>query len=110
MGGWKLAEASECANEQGSFWPYHDGLFDHPSSYDSTSDFLWLAGRLDLNSDQFRECLETGRYRDEVNADYKAGRRKGVRGVPTFFINDVRLVGAQSFSTFREIIDRELGK
>jgi len=38
------------------------------------------------------------------------GQKSGVSGVPTFFINGEKLVGAQPFSAFQQVIDLQLGK
>ncbi len=34
----------------------------------------------------------------------------GVRGTPTFFINEQKIVGSKPFKTFKKIIDKELKK
>ena len=110
VGGQQAAEASECAHEQDSFWEYHNGIFIDPRSYTGLDEFVGLAEELGLDSDQFRQCLESGKYSSEVAKDYSDGAAYGVRGTPTFFVNGERLVGAQSFSQFKAIIDAELKK
>ena len=40
----------------------------------------------------------------------KDGQALGVSGTPTFFVNGQKLVGAQPFSAFKQIIDAELAK
>ena len=44
----------------------------------------------------------------EVQADFEDGAKLGVNGTPAFFVNGILLSGAQPFSAFKEIIDREL--
>ena len=44
----------------------------------------------------------------EVNKDMEDGAKAGVSGTPAFFINGIMLSGAQPFSEFKAIIDREL--
>ena len=41
-------------------------------------------------------------------SDY--GRQISVSGTPTFFINGLKIVGAQPYSVFKQIIDEELKK
>ena len=105
----EAAEASECADEQGAYWEYHDKLFTNQTAL-ASSDLLTYASELELDVDAFTECLETGRFRDEVLDDMNEGRSYGVTGTPTFFINGVRLVGAQPLEAFQSIIDEELAK
>ncbi|HEC22590.1 MAG TPA: hypothetical protein ENI95_06705 [Chloroflexi bacterium] len=100
--------AAECADEQGAFWEYHDAIFEDPRSLNSVDDYVELAARFDLDTDEFRTCLEEERYREELINDFNDARAYGVTGTPTFFINGVRLVGAQPLAAFQAIIDEEL--
>jgi len=63
---------------------------------------------LGLDIAQFSECLDSGRYAEEVKKDYQDGAAYGVEGTPTFFINGYKLVGAQPFEVFQQIIEAEL--
>ena len=108
VGGDQAAEAAECADEQNGFWPYHDALFEDVSAYNTVDDYVSLADQLGLDTSQFEQCLETNKYRDEIVNDYNDGTAYGVTGTPTFFINGVRLVGAQPLSAFQSVIDQEL--
>lgn len=108
MGGEAAAVASECADEQGEYWAYHDALFEDPQAYNSTEDFVTLAGELGLDTDNFATCMESDAIREEIVNDYNEGRAYGVNGTPTFFINGVRLVGAQPLPAFQAIIEQEL--
>jgi protein-disulfide isomerase len=67
-----------------------------------------LAGDLGLDTAAFRECLSSGRYRANLEEDIAEGQRLGVGGTPTFFINGRKLVGAQPFERFKQIIEEEL--
>jgi protein-disulfide isomerase len=109
LGGDRPAEAAQCASDQGAFWAFHDALWENIRRYTSTDDFVTLAESLDLNSEDLRECIESGKYREEWNADYQDARALGVSAVPTFFINGTRFVGAQPFENFKQVIDAELG-
>lgn len=108
VGGGAAAEASECADEQGGFWEYHDELFANIDLYNSDDDFVALAESFGLDGGAFRECLESDIMQDEVIADAEDARSYGVSGTPTFFINGVRLVGAQPIESFNAIIEEEL--
>jgi protein-disulfide isomerase len=101
------AEAADCANEQGAFWDYHDKLFGMELGLNSEA-YQQYAEDLNLDMDAFNECVETRKYREEVQADYTFASNLGVRSTPTFFINGIALVGAQPFEVFQQVIDKEL--
>lgn len=46
-----------------------------------------MAARLGLDSDAFGQCLSSGKYAAQVEADYAETGRVGVTGTPTFVIN-----------------------
>ncbi len=99
------AEAGECAQEQGRFFDYHDKLYQN--QFDLSQDALKrYAQELGLDTDLFNTCLESHRYRDEVEQDRLAGVEAGVRGTPTFFFNGVRVEGAIPQDVFSSLIRR----
>jgi protein-disulfide isomerase len=103
----KVAEAAECAFDQGRFWQYHDRLFENSSGLDNES-LKHYARALGLDSSRFDLCLDSGEKSRIVARDLKDGRRYGVRGTPTFFINGRILIGAQPFPVLQEYIERAL--
>lgn len=112
----KAAEASECANEQNKFWEYNNLLFKNQTTWspqaisDAASSFTNYAAELGLNTDQFRSCLDTDKYKENVQKDAADGDIAGVDGTPTLFINGWRLVGAQPFAKIQALIEQELKK
>lgn len=111
----KAAEASECANEQGNFWGYHDALFTNQADWESLSadealaKFAEYANGLGLNGSQFSECVSSGKFTDQVNKDTSDGEKAGVDGTPATFINGVKLSGAVPFAQFKAEIEKALG-
>jgi len=103
----KAAEAAKCANEQGKFWEYHDMLFNNPNALDISS-LMQYAKELTLNVTTFNECLNSGRMAPKVQKDLNDGLNYSISGTPTFFINGIELEGAQPYSVFEQLIDREL--
>ncbi len=101
------AEAAQCANVQGKFWEYHDKLFENQRAL-QTESLKQYAVDLGLDADDFGECLDSGRFRDDVIQDQREGSTYGVRGTPAFFINGRFLSGNQPFDAFAKIIDEEL--
>jgi protein-disulfide isomerase len=97
-------EASRCASEQGKFWEYHDILFENQDEYGERA-FQMFAEQLGLEPDSFTACLQSGKYKALVQADFDEGIRLGATGTPAFFINGIFLNGARPQNEFEEIID-----
>ncbi|MGY5151740.1 MAG: DsbA family protein [Candidatus Nitrosopumilus sp. bin_6a] len=115
------ALASECANEQGKFWEYHDMLFETQNSWkQSKYDLLILtlkqfAKELNLNQEKFDSCLDSSKYAEEINQDIADGEKYLVLGTPTFFVGNEEMgyssiFGGQTFSDFRIVIDEKLNQ
>ncbi|EKD42674.1 MAG: DsbA oxidoreductase [uncultured bacterium] len=103
----KAAEAANCANDQGKYWPYNANLFEHQSELgvDKLKEYAKTQG---LNTKKFDECLDSGKYTAEIEKDINEGAAAGVTGTPAYFINGVFISGAQPFENFKSIIDEEL--
>lgn len=87
-----LAEAAECARQQGAFDRMSSALFERaPRSRAALSE---LAEELELDTASFRSCLDHGRTRDQIRKDIELAHRLGVRQTPTFYLNGRRLEGA----------------
>ena len=109
----KASEASQCANDQGKFWEYHEILYTKGQGDGSGLDDVSLkqyAVDLKLETGIFNNCLDSGKHKDEVQKDMADGAAAGVSGTPSFFINGRQLVGAQPYVAFQQLIDAELAK
>jgi protein-disulfide isomerase len=108
------AEATHCAADQNKFWQYHDYLFSNQGQEGSgwaTQDHQkQFAKTLGLNTTQFNQCLDSGKYKQEVLDETAAGRSYGVSGTPTVFVNGAIIVGAQPLTAFEQAIDAALKK
>lgn len=98
------AQASECANDQGQFWQYHDKLFANQSNL-AESDLKAYAVELKLNTDSFNACLDSKAKRDVVRADMAEGNKRNLKGTPSFFINGAPLA---DWSKLKEAIQSKL--
>lgn len=105
----KAAEVAECAGEQGKFWEMHNMIFDNQEAI-GVADLKQNGKSLGLDIAALNDCLDSGKYADEVRRDMNDGSAAGVSGTPTFFINGEKLVGAQPFSVFEQIIERKLSE
>lgn len=111
--------ASECADEQGMFWQYHDILFEKQSEWnklgagDIVDRVIEYAGALSLDTSAFASCLNDPAINAEIDADLEHGRQYGTTGTPAFFIgNDESgydlVSGAKPFEAFVDAIDGKL--
>jgi len=103
------AQAAQCAADQGKFWEMHAALFANQQKL-TQPDLIATAGTLGVDAEKFKTCLESGKFKDEVQKDLDDGQKYGVTGTPTFFINGIPLVGAQGPEAFADIIDSELDR
>jgi Na+/H+ antiporter NhaA len=87
------AEAAEAASDQGTFWEFHDLVFQHQDALEP-EDLIRYAEQLGLDVERFendlREHVGAGRVADDVDS----ADLSGVSGTPTFFINGRRHYGA----------------
>lgn len=107
-----IGAAAYCAGEQGQYWQYHDLLFVEQKNLtvvvELETALKKLATTIGLNSDIFNQCLTDNKTVSEVNKNFALGKKAGVMGTPTFFINGQKLVGANPYMAFEKIIEAKL--
>lgn len=108
------ANAARCANEQNRFWDFHNYLYTNQGQENSGTfskdNLKKFAATLGLNTQQFNDCVDSGKYAKDVQTDLSDGQKAGVNGTPTVFINGVPVVGAQPYTAFKSAIDAALAK
>lgn len=110
------AEASGCAGEQGKFWEMHDKIYaEQDRQGEGTipfgiSELKRWAGELGLKTVQFNSCLDSGKFREEVQKDLLDGTNAGVTGTPNFFVNGKIIRGTGSYEMFARVIEEELAQ
>ena len=78
--------ASVCAGEQDKFFDFIEISFANQESFSTISPES-LAEKINLNIDEFNQCLKEDLALRVVNQDIHEGNRLNVNGTPTFFIN-----------------------
>jgi len=114
----KAAHASYCADDQGKYWEYHTILY---TFQDGPPDSGWadrdrlsaFAFSLDMNMDEFNECMDSSKYKQRVKANYNDAVKNGVTQTPTFILissdgKTKKLGGAQPYSVFAATIESML--
>ena len=112
------AQASYCAEDQGKYWEYHTMLY---TFQDGPPDSGWanldrlnsFAFSLDMNIDEFNECMDSSKYKKRVKANYDEAVKNNARSTPTFIIISQdgmteKFSGAQPYSVFAATIEAML--
>lgn len=110
------AQAARCAGDQGKYWQMHDKIFSEQEKqgqgtiqYDGQSIGRW-AGEIGLNLSDFNQCFSSNKYTERIDQDSRYGTSLATGGTPTFFINGIRMVGAQPLGNFLAVIEEQLNK
>jgi len=107
------ALASECALRQGNdhFWTIYNGLFAQQKDItpeNLTDKAVAMAEGTGIDAAALRKCIEGKEALDAVKADVDEAAAIGVTSTPTFIVNGKRVNGAQTFETFKALIDQQL--
>lgn len=108
------ALAARCAGLQNPafFWGMYDWLFANQKEWaglaDAPSRFREQVRSLGADIGLYDACISSPDTNAAVVNDVKAGNKLGVRGTPSFFINDWSMVGAYPFSEFQKVIGKAL--
>jgi Na+:H+ antiporter, NhaA family len=103
-----IAHAAEAAARQGRFWDMHDRLYGQEPPI-SDEQALEIAAALGLDMERFQRDRDSNETRLRVDEDLAEGRRNGVTGTPTIFIDGIRYDGAWDFYSMLEALERPVG-
>jgi protein-disulfide isomerase len=112
------AIAATCAKDQGgdaAYWKLHDTMFEKTTSNgdgltkDQLNEFAREQG---LNEANFKSCVDSEKFKDEVAKDLADAGAIGATGTPSFVIGNSGhevsgklIVGAQPYAAFQVAID-----
>ena len=113
------ASAAHCANDQTMFWQYHSALYNNwdgeGTGWASSEQLHKFASTLELDMNEFSECMSNSKWKDLVLSSHADGRTLGVDATPTFFILNenneaLKITGAQHYDVFQDVFDSLLEK
>ena len=117
------AEAANCVREKGgdeAYYKMHDKIFQEGNKLDGGDPITGpVRGTVQFGATELKKwakdigydissCLDSGKFKSEVQKDLADATSAGGQGTPYFIINGKPLSGAQPFSAFKQIIDAEL--
>jgi protein-disulfide isomerase len=113
------AHGAHCADDQGKFWQYHDILYNNwtgeNNGWASSDNLLRFAQEIELDVDQWSDCMIDEKYSQIIVDSSKDARDLGITGTPAFFVigpdNKItKISGAQPYENFEQIFNLELEK
>ena len=104
-------QASYCAAEQEKFWPYHDRLFQRQGRDEfNIANLTSFATDLGMQEQEFRDCILSGKYAQQMQDNNAEFQRTGGTGTPTFLVGDELVGGAVGFDEMKKIIEGQLAQ
>ena len=108
------SEAVYCAQKQNKFWEYHNTLYNNwggeNTGWITENVLLGFARDLEMNLDDFSQCLGKSEFRQKVLDNEQFGREIGINATPSFLIfndNEIyRIIGAQPFEKFEQAFQK----
>ncbi len=107
------AEAAETVLDMAgsaAFWRFHDAAFKDQAALGPDSYANWARDAGVTDTATFSARLIDHAGAGKVEKDLDDAKAVGARATPTFFVNGVRISGAQPFDSFKKTIDQELEK
>jgi protein-disulfide isomerase len=113
----RAATAGRCAAEQGKYWEMRHVMIVNADQL-AADKLMSYAGNVKLDVPKFKSCLDSDKFKAQIDQEIAEGGVAGVQGTPSFVLgyleNDklqgVRLVGAQPYAQFdakiQEMLDQ----
>jgi protein-disulfide isomerase len=81
----RAAQAARCAAEQNKFWELRDVMGQNPDKLDMEH-IAGFADALKIDSKALRACVDSGKYKEQVQSDVLDAMKIGANGTPTFVV------------------------
>lgn len=108
------AAAMECVYREGgneAFWNVKDKVFENQASITRSnveSKIKDYASQEGVSSSAVQSCIDNDNPMEEVDGDSQEAQQIGANGTPTIIINGEKIVGAQPYSNFEQVIENKL--
>ncbi|HXJ02512.1 MAG TPA: Na+/H+ antiporter NhaA [Micropepsaceae bacterium] len=100
-----ISRMAEAAGRQGKFWEIHDWIYDQQPPV-KEADLRDFVASLGIDMERFDHDVNDDETKRRVEEDLAEGRRNGVTGTPTVFIDGIRYDGAWDFYSMLEALER----
>lgn len=105
-------ELGKWADSQEGGEAIHDALFKayfvDAVNISDVDELVRIADSVGLDPKQAREIIENREFEKQVDADWLRSRETGVTGVPTFYANELVVVGCQPYETLEKFVQHLL--
>jgi protein-disulfide isomerase len=114
-GAYPAALAAECVRDQlgdDGYFEMHDAIFADQGVLkgDAVAGLAGLAEGIVADMVAYNECVESDKFKDEIEADAADAASVGITGTPGFIINGKLVSGAQPYEVFEAIIEEGLSE
>ena len=103
----QAANASMCAKEQDKFWEMQAIIYANWNGENqgnlNNKRLKAMAETIGLDTGAFNSCFDSNKYKKDIQADFDLGKKMGVSGTPSVFVNGVRVGEAGKIATYQEI-------
>ncbi len=107
------AMAAACAQEQGKFWEMSDQLYENQEEWSAEEGkeiFQNYAQAINLDMQQYNQCMEEEKYKEKIEADKKEAGEFGISGTPSGFVGSQFLGGVVKKEELEKMIDTVLSE
>src|SRR5690606_10269312 len=91
------------------FWDAHDKIFDSQPKL-SDEELLEAVKDLGVPASVLSDAIKSDKYAEKFEQSSDLANDFQARGTPHFFVNGLRVKGAQPFEEFKKVIDEQLAK
>jgi protein-disulfide isomerase len=113
----RAATAGRCAAEQGKYWEMRHVMIVNASQL-KPDNLASYAGQVKMDVPKFKTCLDSDKFKAQIDQDVAEGGVAGVQGTPSFVLGTmdkdklegVRIVGAMPYAQFDAKIQEMLEK
>ncbi len=103
----EIALAAKAQGGDAKFWKVHDLLFAEQKSFDEST-LESIGTRAGLDGPKLFAEARAHAHRATIQEDVDTGRKLGVHGTPSFFVNGRGIAGAVGLPKFQVIVQEEL--